>query len=182
MSEFVVKDSGERQEFDGGMVRDIEEGKIDYTLILDGPMLYRWAEHLTKGAVKYAARNWMLATIAEQERFRRSAFRHFVAWLNDERDEDHAAAVFFNINGAEYARELGESLPTFEEAVARAKAGPNSGVESLIEATLEAYLPEIVGPGHIDYPFAEDDGNFVPPSIRMKHERIRDMVMGDDEE
>jgi hypothetical protein len=101
--EFTIKDSGERQQFDSGMVRDVTEGKIDYLLVRDGPMLKRWAVHLTKGAVKYAKRNWMQANgKAELERFKESAARHFEAWLNGERDEDHAAGVIFNINGAEY--------------------------------------------------------------------------------
>lgn len=88
------------------MVRDTTEGKIDYTLVLDGPMFKRWAEHLTKGAKKYAKRNWMKATgQTELDRFKESALRHFIAWFYGERDEDHAAAVIFNINGAEYVQE-----------------------------------------------------------------------------
>ena len=103
--EFEVLDSGARAEFESGMVRDIEDDKADYTLVLDGPMFDRWAEHLTKGAKKYAPRNWMLATGDEEyERFRRSALRHFIQWYRGELDEDHAAAVFFNVNGAEYVR------------------------------------------------------------------------------
>ena len=103
MKEFEIKDSGARQSFSGGMVRDITEGKTDFSLVLDGPMFDRWAIHLTKGAVKYAKRNWMLAEGAiEQERFKESALRHFLQWYRGETDEDHAAAVFFNINGYEY--------------------------------------------------------------------------------
>ena len=102
MSEFIVKDSGKREEFTSGMVRDTTEGKVDYTLVTDGPMFERWAEHLTKGAVKYSKRNWMKASgKPEYLRFRESAFRHFMAWMRGEQDEDHAAGVFFNINGAE---------------------------------------------------------------------------------
>lgn len=104
-TDFVIKDSGARQEFDSGMVRDTEEGKTDYALITDGPMFERWAVHLTKGAVKYAARNWMKASsVAELVRFRASAFRHFMQWFFGAWDEDHAAAVYFNINGAEYVK------------------------------------------------------------------------------
>lgn len=100
---FGLKDSGKREEFDSGMVRDTTEGKVDYTLALDGPMFERYAAHLTKGAQKYDARNWMLAAgEAELERFRQSALRHLLQWLNGDEDEDHAAAVWFNINGAEY--------------------------------------------------------------------------------
>lgn len=104
---FVVKDSGKRMEFESGMVRDMEEGKIDYSLVLDGPMFDRWAEHLTKGAVKYDARNWMKAR-GEKElmRFKRSALRHFIKWFRDEVDEDHGSGVYFNINGAEYVKAL----------------------------------------------------------------------------
>lgn len=100
---FTIKDSGARKEFSGGMVRDITEGKIDYSLIRDGVMYKRWASHLTKGAIKYNKRNWMKASGQEEyDRFKESACRHFEQWLNGDKDEDHAAAVFFNINGAEY--------------------------------------------------------------------------------
>lgn len=103
---YTVKDSGKREKFDGGMVRDTAEGKANYALVADGPMLRRWADHLTKGAVKYAKRNWMKAQGEEEyERFRESAFRHFMQWYYGDSDEDHAAAVFFNVNGAEYAWE-----------------------------------------------------------------------------
>lgn len=105
MGDFTVKDSGNRMEFSSGMVRETEDGKIDFSLVYDGPMLQRWAAHLTKGAVKYAPRNWMKARgVAESMRFKASAARHFFQWMIGERDEDHAAAVFFNINGYEYVR------------------------------------------------------------------------------
>jgi hypothetical protein len=102
---FEVKDSGAREQFDSGMVRDTQEGKPLFDLVFDGPMLARWAVHLTKGAIKYAVRNWMKATgQKEADRFRASAARHFFQWMNGETDEDHAAAVFFNINGYEYVK------------------------------------------------------------------------------
>lgn len=111
---FEVKDSGERQHFAGGMVRDTAEGKIDFTRALDGPMFERWAAHLTRAESKYpdiapGVPNWTLAAGAEEyQRFRKSALRHFVQWLRGDTDEDHAAAVFFNINGAEYVRAKGD--------------------------------------------------------------------------
>ncbi len=107
MSSFLVKDSGKREEYASGMVRDVTENKTDYSLIYDGPMLDRWAEHLTKGGIKYAARNWMLASgDAEMDRFKISAARHFRQWLRGDTDEDHAAATYFNINGYEYVKRL----------------------------------------------------------------------------
>src|SRR3990167_6878476 len=118
-SQFTVQDSGQRHSFAGGMVRDVDTGKVRYGLALDGPMFKRWAEHLTKGAAKYAPRNWMLAQGQEEyDRFKESALRHFVQWWAGERDEDHAAAVMFNLNGAEYvAEKLREELPATEAPV-----------------------------------------------------------------
>jgi hypothetical protein len=105
MNDFKIKDSGERKTFESGMVRDVTDDKIDYTLAIDGPMFKRLAIHLTKGAKKYAKRNWMKASgDSESERFKESAVRHFFQWLNGDVDEDHAAAVFFNINGFEYVK------------------------------------------------------------------------------
>jgi hypothetical protein len=104
--DFETKDSGVREVFAGGMQRDVAYGKTNWALVADGPMLRRWAELLARGAVKYTKRNWMLAEGAEErERARESAFRHFMQWYYGERDEDHAAAVFFNVNEAEYIRE-----------------------------------------------------------------------------
>lgn len=100
---FVTKDSGERISYASGMVRDVSKDKSKPHLVLDGPMFERWGGLLTRGAVKYAPRNWMKANGQEEyDRFKESAFRHFMQWYRGDTDEDHAAAVFFNINGAEY--------------------------------------------------------------------------------
>lgn len=100
--DYFIKDSGKRLQFKSGMVRDVNDDKINYLLINDGVMLKRWAKHLTNGAKKYEKRNWMKASGEEEmERFKESAFRHFIQWLDGENGEDHASAVFFNINGVE---------------------------------------------------------------------------------
>lgn len=107
------------------MVRDVEDDKTDYTLVLDGPMFNRWAEHLTKGAKKYAARNWMKARGDEElKRFKRSALRHFLQWYWGHRDEDHASAVFFNINGAEYVEGLMSEVEQMKELKAQVTTEP----------------------------------------------------------
>jgi hypothetical protein len=50
-------------------------------------------------------RNWEMACGQEElERFKASAFRHMMQWLCNETDEDHASAVLFNINAAEYVK------------------------------------------------------------------------------
>ena len=100
---FIVKDSGKRQQYKGGMVRDVAENKVDYSLIFDGPLVDRYATHLTKGAVKYSKRNWMKADGDEElERFRESSVRHFRQWLRGDIDEDHFSATVFNMNCYEH--------------------------------------------------------------------------------
>lgn len=122
---YGIKDSGKREQYDSGMVRDTTEGKIDYSLVLDGPMFRRQAIHLTKGAIKYEARNWMKAAGPDEAaRFKESAFRHFMQWYTGEVDEDHAAAVNFNINGYEYVQEKMN-----DTSGSRAAAGPRGGYD-----------------------------------------------------
>lgn len=126
---FGIKDSGARTQFDSGMVRDVEDTKIDLTNLIHGPMLVRWATHLTKAKAKYpditpGVPNWTLAAGDEElARFKRSAFRHFLAWLNGETDEDHAAGVFFNINGGEYVKDKMVKPMSFDEAATLALQG-----------------------------------------------------------
>ena len=88
------------------MHRDTQQGKPNFWLCYQ-PMLKRWAELMTRGADKYGDRNWELAESKEElERFKASAFRHFYQWINEENpEEDHAAAVFFNISAVEMLKE-----------------------------------------------------------------------------
>ena len=107
---YITKDSGEKVKFETGMQRDTDKGKTRYDLVVPrnskNYMLKRWAELLTRGAEKYEARNWEQArTQDELDRYRESAFRHFIQWYDGVDDEDHAAAVFFNIQGCEYVSE-----------------------------------------------------------------------------
>lgn len=108
---YETKDSGQRQDYPSGMRRDVQSGKPDFSLLLtdlpyDKQLLTRWASLMERGASKYGRRNWQLANSEEElERFKASAFRHFVQWITGEDDEDHAAAVLFNINAAEYVKE-----------------------------------------------------------------------------
>lgn len=105
MGIYKTKDSGKRLEFKSGMVRDVEDDKPQYDLVYL-PMLKRWAELMGRGAKKYGRHNWKLASgEAELERFKGSAFRHLVQWIEGDETEDHASAVFFNISGAEMVKE-----------------------------------------------------------------------------
>lgn len=100
-------DSGKRVEFESGFVRDVDEGKPRYDLIWR-PLLKRWAELMARGAIKYGDSNWQLASSEEEaKRFRASGFRHFMQWLEGEEDEDHAAAILFNVMAYEYMKDKG---------------------------------------------------------------------------
>lgn len=110
MSEFITKDSGKREEFSTGMVRDTQDDKPRYDL-LDRPFLRRWALLMARGAKKYGENNWKkAATEPEFARFQASATRHLFQWLDGDRTEDHAAAVAFNLAGAEMVAERLEKL------------------------------------------------------------------------
>lgn len=99
---YETKDSGKRKEWRSGFKRDVTDGKPDYTL-LPYEILKRWAELMTRGASKYGKHNWKLAkTQEEMERFKQSAFRHFMQWISGQEDEDHATAVMFNISAYEW--------------------------------------------------------------------------------
>lgn len=85
-----------------GMVRSDDSAKPDYTLV-DLAMLERWAVHMTKNVASKGHNNWRLASTEEdRQRFRASLFRHVVAYLRGDDDEDHAAAILFNVAGAEH--------------------------------------------------------------------------------
>jgi hypothetical protein len=104
MTNFITKDSGQRQEFETGMKRDVQTGKPRYDLI-DRAFLKRWAELMSRGAEKYGENNWRKASTPEElSRFEASATRHLFQWLDGDRTEDHAAAVAFNLAGAEMVR------------------------------------------------------------------------------
>lgn len=106
--EYETKTTAEKL-VEGTMVRSPDTGKTDYALVYRGPMLRRWAELLSRGAVVYGADNW-LEGLREADpairtrikrRYKKSASRHFWQWMMGMRDEDHAAAVYFNLNGYE---------------------------------------------------------------------------------
>lgn len=107
---FIVKNEGIQETSPSGVKRNVVANKIDYMNIIHGPMFDRWAEHLTKAKdiypdVKPGVPNWTQANSEEDMiRFRKSAFRHFRQWLRGDMDEDHAAAVYWNINGYEFTK------------------------------------------------------------------------------
>ena len=106
---FVTKDSGERQEFSTGMVRDTQTGKPRYDLIPVGP-LKRLAMLYMRGAEKYNDNNWMKGQ--EWSRTYASLLRHIYNWREGERTEDHLAAVVWNAMALMYYE---ENLPELDD-------------------------------------------------------------------
>ena len=109
---FTTHDSGKRQDYESGMRRDLQDGKPRFDLIMpldvpyDEQMLTRWAMLMERGRAKYGERNWEKADSDEElARFKQSALRHLMQWFHGVDDgEDHAAAVFFNVQCAEFVK------------------------------------------------------------------------------
>ena len=89
-----LEDSGQREDYGTGAVRDVETGKGRYDLIPPLP-LKRLAQHYENGALKYQDRNWEKGIPVS--RCFSSAVRHLYRWLDGERGEDHLAAAVWNI-------------------------------------------------------------------------------------
>lgn len=100
---FTVKDSGTRQSFETGAVRDTQEGKGRFDLI--PPIcLERLAKLYEAGAKKYEARNWEKGIPVS--RFIDSGLRHINKWRDGLRDEDHLIQAVFNLFGAVHTEEM----------------------------------------------------------------------------
>jgi len=106
MSQLPIKDSGKRQSFATGAVRDTQEGKPRYDLI---PVhaLSRLSQIYAQGRIKYPpeqkpgervpVENWRRGI--DTQRFMSSLLRHAYAYLEGNRDEDHMAQLVFNALG-----------------------------------------------------------------------------------
>jgi hypothetical protein len=90
----TLKDSGHRQEFATGSVRDSRDGKGRYDLL---PMhaVQRLALIFERGAAKYGEDNWRKGQ--PLSRYIDSALRHLCMFAEGRRDEDHAAQALWNI-------------------------------------------------------------------------------------
>jgi hypothetical protein len=101
----------EHVELASGMVRSNDAGKPDYTLI-DLDLLERWAVHMTVNVESKGRDNWRLGSTEEDlARFKASAWRHFLSVMRGDGDEDHAAALVFNVAGVEKVRASLRNLP-----------------------------------------------------------------------
>lgn len=106
-----VTDSGKREDFATGSVRDSRDGKGRYDLIAPRA-LRRLARHYENGARKYTDRNWEKGQ--PLARFLDSALRHLNCVLEGKTDEDHLAAVAWNVF----------AIMEFQERIAAGQADP----------------------------------------------------------
>lgn len=111
----MLKDSGNRREFETGAVRDMQEGKGRCDL-LPACALLRLAKHYEAGARKYEDRNWEkgipISVMID------SAMRHLLKYMDGQTDEDHLAAVAWNILGAMW---MEEKRPDLQDLPSRKK-------------------------------------------------------------
>lgn len=104
--EFETKDSGQRQDFDGGAVRDIQKGKPRWDLI-PPTALRRLAMLYARGAEKYNEHNWTKGIPVS--RCIASLMRHVFQFTMGDKDEDHGAAIIFNVMCIMHYEEIGRT-------------------------------------------------------------------------
>lgn len=93
----VIKDSGNRREFETGAQRDMQEGKGDMASI-PWEAILRLSKHYEFGARKYSRWNYRKGIPVSS--FIDSACRHLAKYQCGCDDEDHLAAAAFNVLGA----------------------------------------------------------------------------------
>ena len=117
----LMHDSGNRENFNTGAVRDTASDKPRPDLI--SPFAEeRVGQWLAKGAEKYAERNWEAGIPIS--RCWASLCRHKMAYQQGKRDEDHLAAIIFNAMAIMHYEEMIErgvlppnlldDMPTYE--------------------------------------------------------------------
>ena len=89
-----IKDSGEREDFETGAVRDTREGKGRYDL-LPWPAIHEVAIHCQQGAEKYGERN--VENGMPVSRLLDSGIRHLSQYLQGMDNEPHLRAAAWNI-------------------------------------------------------------------------------------
>lgn len=105
----MIKDSGNRRNFETGAVRDMAEGKGDM-VSLPANAILRLSKHYENGAKKYGRWNYQKGIPVSS--FIDSALRHLFKYLAGYDDEPHLDAAAFNILGA---MEMEEKHPELQD-------------------------------------------------------------------
>ncbi len=119
---FVLKDSGERREFESGAVRDCSEGKGRFDLFSPFALM-RIARVYEKGAKKYKDRNWEKGMPIGK--YIDSAIRHIIQYMKGWEDEDHLAQAAWNLISIMHTEKTHpemDDLPHYENGLEKIKA------------------------------------------------------------
>lgn len=104
-----LKDSGKGPRvFESGAQRDNADTKARFDL-LPVTALERVAKHYAAGAKKYGENNWRKGI--PRSEFLKSGLRHLFYLVRGDTDEDHAAAVVWNLLGYIETQELDLDKP-----------------------------------------------------------------------
>ena len=90
----MIKDSGDRTQFDTGAVRDMHTGKGRMDL-LPCTAIIELSKHCENGALKYGEHN--VDKGIPQHSLIDSGMRHLVKYLRGDTDENHLVAALWNI-------------------------------------------------------------------------------------
>lgn len=187
-NDFTVKDSGERQSFETGSVRDSREGKGRFDLIPALPHK-RLAQHYEAGAAKYGDYNWQKGQ--PLMRYVDSAERHINNLKAGMVDEDHATAVQWNMQAYVWtldAIERGALPQSLDDRPGSAATRLQSLVDDTVKAVQKGEMSYAAGLAALGLP---DDGfgdRDIPDMAETDYYRAPlagpcgDHVVGDDPE
>ena len=150
-----ILDSGSRKEWETGARRDVQTGKGRFDLIPFRGLL-RVARQFEGGGEKYGFNNWQkgipLRTYAN------SALRHLLKYLAGWKDEDHLAAVAWNILCLIYTEEeIAEGLlPAYLDDL----ADPDRSARQAVEPEQPETTEPSAGGGNDNTPLG--DGYLMP--------------------
>jgi len=90
--------------FSTGAIRDSQEGKVDFVETISFTAHHRYAKYMTEKKKKYGAGNFKKGITSQSYEW--SLLRHIDKYFrnkyengNDEPNEDHLAAIRFNVDG-----------------------------------------------------------------------------------
>lgn len=139
----MIKDSGQRTEFENGFVRDMHDGKGRMDL-LPWRAIIEVSKHCEEGAKKYGERN--IDKGCPQHSLIDSAFRHLAKYAIGETDEDHLRACAWNVL---WALEQEVSRPDMQDIPARMESPrPLSDAERKMNEELDELSAKHSGPGY----------------------------------
>lgn len=122
-----MTDSGARMTYDTGAMREPSTNKGAYELV--SPFaLERIAIWYELGARKYADRNWEKGI--PFNRLIQSAIRHLIRWMKGDREEDHLAAVCWNVMAMMHFEATGQAgalnnYPRYERIAPTVQPAPS---------------------------------------------------------